>query len=153
MGIVINAIAGILFGFGLLISGMANPAKVLNFLDVAGSWDPSLAFVMAAAVAVTFVGYRFAFRRPTPLLSDRFYLPSARDIDRPLLLGAAIFGVGWGLSGLCPGPALVSLPLLAKGVIAFVPAMIFGAVVARLLKTRNEEQSVGNAAEAVHPST
>jgi uncharacterized membrane protein YedE/YeeE len=139
------------FGLGLLISGMANPAKVLNFLDAAGSWDPSLAFVMAGAVAVTFVGYRFAWRRPAPLLADRFYLPTAKDIDRPLLLGAAIFGIGWGLAGFCPGPALVSLPLLAKGTIAFVPAMIFGAVFARWLKAR-EEQSVGNAAGAVHPS-
>jgi uncharacterized membrane protein YedE/YeeE len=131
MRILINLIAGILFGLGLLVSGMANPAKVLNFLDLAGTWDPSLAFVMAGAIAVALPGYRLVFRRSAPLLSDRFRLPTRTSIDYWLVLGAAVFGIGWGLSGFCPGPAVVSLPLLAKGTLAFVPAMLVGAVLAR----------------------
>ena len=105
MGLLVNAIAGFLFGLGLVIGGMSNPAKVLNFLDLAGSWDPSLAFVMAGALAVTFIGYKLVFRQPRPLLAARFHLPELKQIDRRLVLGAAIFGVGWGLSGFCPGPA------------------------------------------------
>ena len=103
MRILINLIAGILFGLGLLVSGMANPAKVLNFLDLAGMWDPSLAFVMAGAIAVTLPGYRLVFRRSAPLLSDRFRLPTSTAIDYRLILGAAVFGIGWGRSGFCPG--------------------------------------------------
>ena len=95
MSLLVNAIAGFLFGLGLVIGGMANPAKVLNFLDLTGSWDPSLAFVMAGAVAVTFIGYKFVFRQPRPLLAARFHLPEMKQIDRRLILGAAIFGVGW----------------------------------------------------------
>ncbi len=136
MGIVVNALAGLLFGLGLVISGMANPAKVQNFLDLAGIWDPSLAFVMAAAVAVTFVGYRIALRRPAPLLADRLHLPTARHLDARLLLGASVFGIGWGLTGFCPGPAFTALPLLAPGTLVFVPGMVLGAVVARALAAR-----------------
>ena len=127
-----NFLAGLIFGLGLLISGMANPAKVQNFLDLAGSFDPSLIFVMAGAVAVTFIGYRLVLRRPKPVLAERFYLPTAKDIDVKLIAGAALFGVGWGLSGFCPGPAVTSLVLLAKGTLVFVPAMIAGLVLARL---------------------
>ena len=131
----VNLAAGLIFGLGLLISGMANPAKVLNFLDLAGSFDPSLLFVMAGAVAVTFVGYRLVLRRRAPLLADRFALPAATDIDTRLVAGAALFGIGWGLSGFCPGPALVSLPLLAKGTLIFVPAMLAGIALPRLPRT------------------
>lgn len=131
MNILVHAIAGLIFGVGLVISGMANPAKVKNFLDIAGTWDPSLAFVMGAAVLVTFVGYRMAFRRGAPLLADRFHLPTKSDIDRRLLIGAGLFGIGWGLGGYCPGPALVALPLLAQGTLVFVPAMLVGLAVAR----------------------
>jgi hypothetical protein len=133
MGLLVNAIAGLLFGLGLVISGMANPAKVLNFLDLAGSWDPSLAFVMAGAVAVTFIGYKLVFRQTRPLLAARFHLPEMKQIDRRLALGAGIFGVGWGLSGFCPGPAITSLPLLAKGTLVFVPAMLAGMTLTRLI--------------------
>lgn len=131
MNILVHAIAGLIFGIGLVISGMANPAKVKNFLDLAGTWDPSLAFVMGAAVLVTFVGYRVAFRRGAPLLADRFNVPTKSDIDMRLLIGAGIFGIGWGLGGYCPGPALVALPLLAQGTLVFVPAMLVGLAVAR----------------------
>jgi len=110
----VNLLAGLIFGLGLLISGMANPAKVQNFLDLAGSFDPSLIFVMAGAVLVTFAGYCLVLSQPKPLLAERFRLPAAKDIDARLLGGATLFGIGWGLSGFCPGPAMVSLPLLAK---------------------------------------
>lgn len=123
---VFGFLSGLVFGLGLVISGMANPAKVLNFLDIAGEWDPSLAFVLAGAAAATFIGYRLAWRRPQPLLADRFELPSSTAIDRPLLGGAAVFGIGWGISGYCPGPALTALPLFAPGTLAFVPAMLVG---------------------------
>ena len=128
-----NLLAGLIFGLSLLISGMANPAKVQNFLDLAGTFDPSLIFVMAGAVVVTFAGYRLVLRRPRPVLAERFYLPTAKDIDARLVGGAALFGIGWGLSGFCPGPAIVSLPLLATGTLIFVPAMLAGIAVARLL--------------------
>lgn len=134
MGIVVHAIAGLIFGIGLVISGMANPAKVQNFLDLAGTFDPSLAFVMGAAVVVTFLGYRVAFRRGAPLLSDEFHLPTKSAIDRRLLIGAAIFGIGWGLGGYCPGPAVTALSLLAEGTLVFVPAMLAGLLLARLAR-------------------
>src|SRR6476469_10211319 len=98
MRILISAIAGLVFGLGLLISGMANPAKVQNFLDLAGTFDPSLIFVMIGAIAVTFLGYRLAFQRSRPLLAQRFSLPSAKEIDARVILGPALFGIGWGLS-------------------------------------------------------
>jgi uncharacterized protein len=119
-------LAGLVFGLGLVISGMANPAKVLNFLDLAGHWDPSLAFVMGGATLTAFLGYRLAWRRPKPVLAEKFELPSSTAIDRPLVAGAAIFGIGWGIGGFCPGPALTSLPLLAPGTLVFVPAMLVG---------------------------
>jgi uncharacterized membrane protein YedE/YeeE len=137
VGIVVNAIAGLTFGIGLVISGMADPAKVQNFLDLAGTWDPSLAFVMGAALAVTFVGYRLVLGRRAPLLSDRFHLPAKSEIDGRLLIGAAIFGIGWGLGGYCPGPALTALSLLAQGTLAFVPAMLGGLLLARPVRPRS----------------
>ena len=119
-------LTGVLFGVGLVVSGMANPAKVLNFLDVAGQWDPSLAFVMGGAVIASLIGYRLVWRRRAPLLMDRFEIPSATAIDPRLVAGAAIFGVGWGIGGFCPGPALTSLTLAAPGTLVFVPAMLAG---------------------------
>jgi hypothetical protein len=143
MGVLVSAIAGFLFGLGLVIGGMVDPAKVLNFLDLAGSWDPSLALVMAGAVAVTFIGYKLVFRQPQPLLTARFNLPELKQIDRPLVLGAATFGVGWGLSGFCPGPAITSLPLLAKGTLVFVPALLAGMTLTRLItNTRLREKTL-----------
>ena len=133
MGILVSAIAGLIFGLGLLISGMANPAKVQNFLDLAGSFDPSLIFVMGGAVLVAFVGYRLVLGRQRPLLEARFFLPTRKDIDASLVAGAGLFGIGWGLSGFCPGPAVVSLPLLAKGTFIFVPCMLAGIALARLI--------------------
>lgn len=124
---------GLLFGLGLVISQMVDPAKVLAFLDVAGAWDPSLAFVMFGAVAVTAIGYRLVFARQAPVLADRFQVPNRSDIDKELIVGSALFGVGWGLAGFCPGPALTALGLGRWDVLLFVLAMLAGMAVHRLL--------------------
>jgi len=124
--IALGFICGLIFGIGLVISGMSNPAKVLNFLDVFGTWDPSLAFVMGGAVVVAFIGYRIVLQRPAPLLSDTFHLPTVKDVDGQMLTGAALFGVGWGLGGFCPGPAFTALPLMSTGILAFFPALVIG---------------------------
>jgi uncharacterized membrane protein YedE/YeeE len=121
--------AGLLFAAGLVVSGMADARKVLGFLDLA-AWDPSLLCVMAGAVGVHFVAQRLARGRTAPLYAERFLVPTRRDIDRPLVLGAVLVGVGWGLSGYCPGPALVSLPLGGTNVLVFVLAMLLGMFVA-----------------------
>lgn len=126
MRAIFGFLAGLIFGLGLIVSGMANPAKVLNFLDVAGAWDPSLALVMGGATVTTYIGYRVIWQRPAPLLMERFDLPTRRDIDRPLLTGAALFGIGWGIGGFCPGPAWTALPMAATGTLVFVVAMLLG---------------------------
>lgn len=131
MPFVVNLLIGLLFGIGLVVSGMADPAKVLNFLDLSGTWDPSLAFVMGGAVVVTFVGYRLVLQRGRPVMGDAFHLPAKTRIDRRLLGGAVIFGVGWGLGGFCPGPALTALGLGQAGTLVFVPAMFVGFWLAR----------------------
>ena len=124
--------AGLLFGLGLVVSGLINPAKVLNFLDIGGAWDASLAFTMGAAVLTTAVGYKIAFRGK-PILADGFHLPAATDIDGRLITGAALFGVGWGLVGYCPGPAVASLSLGSASTAVFVAAMLAGMGIARML--------------------
>jgi uncharacterized membrane protein YedE/YeeE len=126
MSLVLGAGAGALFGAGLVLAGMTQPSRVIAFLDVLGSWDPTLAFVMAGAVAVYSVAYRVIHRRAEPWFDTTFHLPKRADIDRKLVLGAAMFGVGWGLVGLCPGPALVSLSSGRPSVITFVAAMVVG---------------------------
>ncbi len=118
--------AGLLFGLGLIVSQMVNPGKVLAFLDVTGSWDPSLAFVMVGAIAASGVGYAVAKSRGAPILDDRLEIPSRGDFDARLVGGAALFGVGWGLVGLCPGPAVAALPLGLWQGLAFVAAMLVG---------------------------
>jgi uncharacterized membrane protein YedE/YeeE len=125
--------AGSLFAIGLAISGMTKPSKVTDFLDVAGPWDPSLGLVMAAAVAVGFVGYRWIRRRTTPLFDVKFHLPTRRDIDPRLVLGTALFGIGWGLGGLCPGPALVAGAGGVPTAAAFVGAMTIGMLIEHAL--------------------
>ena len=126
MRTVVGFLSGLIFGVGLLISGMSNPAKVLNFLDLTGTWDPSLAFVMGGAVLVTFIGYRFVLNRSAPVFSEVFHLPTKKDLDGQLLTGASIFGIGWGLGGFCPGPAFTAVPLMSTGIIAFFPALLIG---------------------------
>ena len=126
MWIVAPLICGLIFGAGLLISGMVQPDKVLNFLDVFGAWDPSLAVVMVAALAVAVPGFMLANRRSQPWLAPQYFWPGKTAIDPPLVAGAALFGIGWGLVGLCPGPALESLATLSSGIIVFVVAMAAG---------------------------
>jgi uncharacterized protein len=121
---------GLIFGLGLVISGMSDPAKVLNFLDLAaiptGGWDPSLMFVMGGGVIVTFIGYRLLGTRAKPMLATRFEWPTFTAIDTPLLAGAAIFGIGWGLGGFCPGPAFTALGTFKIEAVIFVLAMLAG---------------------------
>ena len=119
-------VAGLIFGLGLILSGMGNPAKVQNFLDFFGTWDPSLAFVMIGAIAVAFVAFMFAKRRKTALLGEPMQLPTSSAIDARLLIGSAMFGIGWGLAGFCPGPALMNLLTMHSEVVIFVAAMIVG---------------------------
>ncbi|MDZ3826605.1 YeeE/YedE family protein [Pseudomonas monsensis] len=130
-------LAGLIFGIGLLISGMTNPAKVIGFLDLAGHWDPSLAFVMAGAIAVAAVGFKFARTRTRSLLGLPMNLPTARHIDRRLVVGSLLFGIGWGLAGVCPGPALVLLGSgIGKGAV-FVIAMLVGMGLFEWLERKN----------------
>jgi uncharacterized protein len=128
----LSLIAGLLFGVGLVVSGMSNPGKVLNFLDIAGRWDPSLMFVMAGAVAVSFVGFRMIRRMSSPLTGGTFHWPTATDIDAPLVIGAVAFGLGWGLSGFCPGPALTAVSTFAPGALVFIGTMIVGLLAGRI---------------------
>jgi uncharacterized membrane protein YedE/YeeE len=126
--------AGFVFGTGLWVSGLANPRKVLAFLDVAGNWDASLLLVMGAAVAVTLAGYRFVLRWKRPLLADAFDLPKKTDLDLPLFAGAALFGIGWGIAGYCPGPALTALATLSRESLVFVFSMIVGGTLYRVFQ-------------------
>lgn len=120
--------AGLVFGVGLAIAGMTQPSKVIGFLDVGGSWDPSLALVMVGAIAVHFVAQRIIVRRSAPLFDDRFHLPTRRDADPRLLAGALLFGAGWGLGGFCPGPALTSAAAGVFPATVFVAAMTAGMI-------------------------
>ena len=140
MAVLLQFVIGLIFGFGLIMSGMSDPAKVLNFLDFAairtGSWDGSLAFVMAGAIAMTFAGYKLALRRPRPWFGERFHLPTREDIDARVIAGPVIFGVGWGLSGFCPGPAITALGFGTKAAALFVLAMLAGMWLARFIANR-----------------
>jgi uncharacterized membrane protein YedE/YeeE len=122
----IALLAGLLFGLGLDLGGMTRPSVVLSFLDVAGAWNPQLLFVMAGAVATAAIGYRLVLRRPRPVLAERFRLPSTQGLGARLLGGAALFGIGWGLVGYCPGPALASLASASPATLWFVLAMVLG---------------------------
>jgi len=126
-------ISGLLFGAGLTISGMVNPAKILNFLDVSGQFDATLVFVMGAGLIVTTFGYQLIFKRGRPFFDTQFHLPTTSIIDAKLIGGAALFGMGWGLSGFCPGPALASLVFGYQQSFIFVAAMIAGTVLVRLI--------------------
>jgi len=134
MAALTSLIAGLLFGIGLLISGMTNPAKVQNFLDLFGQWDPSLVFVMVGAIAITAPGYYLLRKRSTPLFVQSFQWPNTTDLDRRLIAGATLFGVGWGLGGFCPGPAIAALPNVfenSSGALWFTPAMLIGLMAAK----------------------
>ena len=126
-------ITGVVFGLGLCVSEMVNPARVVGFLDVLGSWDATLLWVMVSAVAVTGIGFPLVMKRKRPVLTDRFLLPEKKEIDRRLIAGSVIFGIGWGLAGLCPGPAVAALASLSPSVLLFVVAMAGGQWLASIL--------------------
>jgi uncharacterized membrane protein YedE/YeeE len=149
MPLLAQFLLGLLFGTGLIVAGMSDPAKVLNFLDLGGvatgAWDPSLALVLLSATAVTFVGYRLVLRRPRPVFDARFHLPHKTAIEAPVIVGPAIFGVGWGLVGLCPGSAFTALGTGRPETLLFVTAMLLGMVGARLLALRSIDANLSRA--------
>lgn len=142
---------GLLFGLGIVISGMANPAKVLNFFDFAGNWDPSLIFVMGGALVVTFFGYRLVFGRAAraPVMGERYHLPTGTRLDIRLIGGSALFGVGWGIAGFCPGGALPAIGTLNPAVLTFVAALVAGILCAKALRNLTNPA----AAKAPRPQT
>jgi len=135
--LVVSLLSGILFGFGLALSGMTNPQKVLGFLDLAGAWDASLLFVLGGAVSVTVLTFHFITRRKAPLFADHFHLSTLTKVDRKLVVGALLFGIGWGISGYCPGPAIASLAEPNWETWLFLPSMLVGLVVQQVLARRS----------------
>ena len=136
MRLILSYIGGLIFGLGISLSGMANPAKVLNFFDIAGTWDPSLIFVMGGALIVTFIGYRVVLRREAPVCDTLFHVPSSRTIDAKLIGGSLVFGVGWGIAGFCPGGALPAIGTGRAEVLVFCAALVAGILLAKTLQTR-----------------
>jgi uncharacterized protein len=134
--ILASLISGILFGVGLSLSQMINPDKVLNFLDIAGAWDPSLIFVMLGALEVTFISFKVILKRPSPVFDHKFYLATKKEIDKPLIIGATIFGIGWGLTGYCPGPAVAGLGFGNPETVIMIIAIYLGFIVQRYLFER-----------------
>ena len=134
-------LSGLIFGLGLALSGMTHAQKVLDFLDLAGHWDPSLLFVLGGAVGVTVISFHFVLKRTKPLLAARFDLPLRQHLDAPLLMGAALFGIGWGISGYCPGPAIALLAAPNQEAWIFLPAMLAGACLHRFWAARQRPLS------------
>ena len=130
------AISGIIFGIGLALAGMLNPAKVAGFLDIFGLWDPSLMLVMAGGIAVNAAGYFLFLRSGKPLFASSFSLPEARQIDKKLIIGSVLFGVGWGLAGLCPGPVIASIGLDPLSILPFLAVMLAGLKLGVIIRTR-----------------
>ncbi len=153
MAVLAQFAIGLVFSLGLIVSGMSNPAKVLNFLDFAairtGTWDPSLAFVMAGAIAVTYTGFTLVLRRSQPLWGEKFHLPGRADIDARIIAGPAIFGVGWGLAGFCPGPAFTALGFGTAAAFVFVVAMLAGMWLARFLANRPSLSGIATPADRI----
>ena len=138
----VTVFTGLIFGIGLIMSGMTNPAKVQNFLDLFGTWDPSLALVMGGAILITMPGFWLAKKRQTPFFEDSFLIPQKTNLDFYLLTGSAIFGIGWGLGGFCPGPVIVSISNGSTGTILFVITMLIGMVLAKLLILRLQKINI-----------
>ena len=136
MRIIAAYFIGLIFGLGIMISGMANPAKVINFFDAFGTWDPSLIFVMGGAVVTTFIGYRLVLGRKEPLFEARFKLPTSTNIDLKLVAGSAIFGVGWGIAGFCPGGAIPAIGTGRVEVLVFMAGLIAGLITTRMVLVR-----------------
>ncbi len=141
-----SLLAGLVFGLGLIVSGMANPAKVIGFLDLTGTWDPSLALVMAGAIGVGVLAFAIAHKRAETMLGVELKLPGTRGIDRRLVIGSAIFGVGWGIAGFCPGPGIVALGMANQKAALFVIAMIAGMAWFEILEHRSARQDKAAAA-------
>jgi uncharacterized membrane protein YedE/YeeE len=133
----VAVVSGLLFGVGVTLSGMVNPAKVLNFMDIAGQWDPTLIFVMGAALVVTFIGYKLVLARPQPFFEACFILPTSTRVDARLIAGAVMFGLGWGLTGFCPGPAVASLVFGYWQSWVFVAAMALGIIGLKMIAPRS----------------
>lgn len=146
MSTILALVFGLIFGLGIVVSGMGNPAKVIGFFDVAGQWDASLAFVMGGALAVTALGYRFVLARPAPVLAPSFALPTSTQVDIPLLAGSAVFGIGWGMTGFCPGAVV---PMLGLG--RLEPVIFVVGLVAGLIGTRAWRASRQSAAATPSP--
>lgn len=146
-------LAGLVFGFGLALSGMTHPEKVLGFLDVAGAWDASLLFVLGGAVGVTVVSFRFILKLDKPLLADRFVITKETHIDRPLVIGAMLFGIGWGITGYCPGPAVALLASPNWELWAFLPAAILGAVAEKYFEFHRTPKQVEPTPQVVAPES
>jgi uncharacterized membrane protein YedE/YeeE len=146
MSNLVSLLVGLLFGVGLILSGMADPAKVLGFLDLAGAWDPSLAFVMGGAIAVGLPAFALARRRSLSWLGAEMRLPTAREVDRRLVVGSLLFGVGWGVAGFCPGPALVALGMGESKALWFVAAMVAGMALFQLFERRGDARDITPAA-------
>lgn len=136
MGFIVTFVVGFLFALGLGVSGMTQPQKVIGFLDLFGSWDPSLAFVMIGAIAVHALSYPLILKKGKPLLDEKFFLPTKKEITPRLAVGAALFGVGWGLGGYCPGPAIVSLAAGGPSVLTFLGFMVLGMLVFKWMDRR-----------------
>jgi uncharacterized membrane protein YedE/YeeE len=131
MRLIFASISGLIFGFGLALAGMLNPSKVQGFLDIFGVWDPSLAFVMGGGIMVNAIGYYFVLKRDKPIYAEKFTLPRTTNIDKNLLIGSTIFGIGWGLAGLCPGPVISNVLLQPQDAVIFLIIMVFGLSVGR----------------------
>lgn len=140
MHVVVSFFTGIVFAIGLVVSGMARPSKIIGFLDIAGDWDPTLAFVMGGALAIYLPAYRLIRRRTRPLMAPTFQIPTCTDLTPQLVIGSALFGLGWGLAGFCPGPALTALPTMTTEVLGFTAGILLGIgllrVVSRSLQDR-----------------
>ncbi len=145
----IGLFTGVILGFGLALAGMTQPQKVLNFLDIAGNWDPSLLFVLGGAVGVTVITFRFVLRRKTPIFDTRYYFSDKTQIDRPLILGAILFGIGWGISGYCPGPAVTLIASPSWELWAFLPAMVAGIYMQKLFASYSVKAVVVTKKETV----
>jgi hypothetical protein len=146
-------LSGLVFGLGVTIAGMNNPEKVLDFLDIAGNWDPSLALVLAAATGTAGLSFRYILRRRCPIFGTKFHLPLSNDIEFRLVLGAGIFGIGWGIVGLCPGPAFTTLLLGQWQAYVFIAAMVAGMIVYQWIDARlaaRRERAANPPANAVH---
>lgn len=141
---IVNIISGLLFGIGLTLSSMVDPSKVIGFLDVMGNWDPSLSFVMMGALMIAVITFRMIPKRNKPVFANEFKLSTRTDIDKPLIIGAILFGIGWGMAGYCPGPAIATLGTGGWDSAIFLISMILGSMVQRYLYTKKESMDSGS---------